>query len=157
MFGNNYTKVIRKTNKWVAIFAPITLIYLATAFYVMFNYQPVSRFFPFPSKSAESLSIDLIFVVAPLVGAIAYYVANLNNTQSETRRKFILDYQNSDLVYQGHNHNLIYLVLERNSSDSVTKMQVVWTSDGRCIGGKVYEEVVGTNIIKFDPARFEKG
>ncbi|AXI48276.1 hypothetical protein C1J03_21140 [Sulfitobacter sp. SK012] len=95
--------------------------------------------------------------MAPLVGATAYYVKRLNSSQREIRQKFTLNYQNCDLLYHPPNSNQIYLAIDRNGSDIVRKMQVIWTPEGRCIGGKIYDVVDGADLRKFDAARFEKG
>lgn len=152
--GHTFADVARKTTTWYFTLAPLTLLYLGIALHVAWNIQPISRLLGLPRNQVVSLLLDLCIVMLPLVGAIAKYIIWLNKKEKLVRKEFITEFEGSELVQAATNHNLIYNVLSRGPDESIDKMQVVWTPDGRYANGAIYENVDEIGVLKFDAIRF---
>lgn len=122
--------------------------------HVAWNIRPTSRLLGLPEKQAGSLLLDLCIVMLPLVGVIATYLIRLIKKEKLVRKEFIAEFGGDELVQASTNHNLIYNVLTRGPDASIDRMQVVWTPNGRCVNGKIYENVANSGIRKFDAIRF---
>lgn len=155
-FGSTFADVAGKTTTWYFVLAPPTLLYLGVALHVAWNIQPISGLLGLPRNQAASLLLDLCIVMLPLVGAIAKYLIWLNKKEQLVRKKFIAEFEGSELVLAATNHNLVYSVLTRGPEKGIDKMQVVWTPDGRCANGAIYENVDEISVQKFDAIRFLK-
>lgn len=153
-FGSTFADVARKATTWYFVLAPLTLLYLGVALHVAWNIQPISGLLELPRNQAASLLLDLFIVMLPLVGAVAKYLSWLTKKEQLVRKEFITEFEGSELVLAATNHNLVYSVLTRGPEKGIDKMQVVWTPDGRCANGAIYENVDEISVQKFDAIRF---
>jgi len=156
LVGRTFADVVRKTTVWYFVFAPLTVLYLGIAVHVAWNIKPISRLLGLPENQPSALLLDLCVVMLPLVGAITGYLFWVNKTEKLARNEFIAEFEGRELVQATTNHNLVYTVLTRGPDESIDKMQVVWTPDGRCANGAIYENIDEISVQQFDAIRFRR-
>ncbi len=93
-------------------------------------------------------------MTVPLVAAIAMYLFLLKKKKLSERKEFVVEFEGRELVQANVNRNLVYRVLARRPDNSIAKIQVVWTSDGRCEHGVIYDDIDETSVSDFNPVRF---
>ncbi len=147
--GKTHADFVRKTTTWSAVLAVPTLAYLGISFYLVGKFSPAVRVFGLNEGYAETLLLDLIIVAAPLCVVLAGYLMRLKQHQRKERQVFVAAFDADDLVRSRYNRNLVYRVIERDDDGAIRQMQVVWTPQGRCQAGKVYEGVDALAVIPF--------
>ena len=155
--SSTFAAAARKTTEWLFVLAPLTLLYLGVALPAALISQPIARLFGLPRGDAGSLLLDLCIAALPIVAAIAVYLSLLKKKQRLQRKALVDEYNASELVQARTNRNLIYRILDQRADNSVSKIQVVWTPDGRCERGTIYDDVDVGAVSTFDAALFLSG
>lgn len=155
--GNTLGDAHRKSIVYLSVLSPPTLLYLLVVVPYAWNNQPVSRFFGLPKNDATAVLIDLCIAALPILAVIAGYLMLLGRQRRAARGVFLAEFEAADLVRARHNPNIVYAVLERGPDGGVERMQAVWSMEGRCRDGAVYENVDAAGVSPFDKEIFLDG
>ena len=152
--GKTYADVMQKSLVWCAVLVFPTLAYLRAALYFVQEYSPAVHILGFTQGYAETLLLDLIIVAAPMCIVLAIYLRRIRQGQSKKREMFVAAFHEEDLVRSMNNRNDVYHVIARGEDGEIRQMQVVWTPNGPCDEGRIYEGVDPHAVVPFISAEF---
>lgn len=145
--GGTLARVQGRSVTWLAIFAPLTLAYLAGVFFIARSARVPSTFLGLTANSAEAVLVDLLCAIAPLLALITFYIRHLKQRDIAQRSMFVATYARDRLVKPRMYPGLVYRVMG-------TQMQIVWNADGAVHNGTTYPLLEDDQLLPFRPDHF---
>lgn len=145
--GGTLARVQRRGITWLAILAPLTLIYLAVVFYFAREVQGASHLLRLPPASAEALLVDLAVATALMIVAITLYLRLLAQRRTQQREAFVAAHEPANLVHLPQYPALVY-------AREGEQLRILWNADGVVEGGALYCVPHDITLRSFDAAYF---
>lgn len=145
--GGTFARVQKSAVTWLAVFAPVTLLYLGGVFYFAREQRGASALLGLAPASAEALLVDLVIAVAPLCILISGYLAFLARRRLARRKVFLATHENDDLVVSTRYPALIY-------AREAAHLRLLWNADGYVEDGALYPLPPHDAIAPLDPLHF---
>lgn len=149
--GGALSRSARKYTVWAFTLGPLTLLYLYLALPFFLTHRPLSRVVDDP---ALGLLFDMALAAAPVIAALWLYVAASGRAAHRRRADFVASFAGADLMQARFNPNLVYQVRARGDDGGRGRIRVIWTADGECRNGRVYDGVDADGLAPFDRDRF---